>query len=233
MNINKEKILLIVLFITLLIAPIVIIFLSRNLFSANYVFSSIYKIIFLFPLVFGFFIEKKSIRKALFENFSFKTFRKNLFFSLLIGICLAGIYISGFLVFRNLIDTQIIAVKLTELISINLSNLIFIGVYIILANSLLEEYFWRGFMFKRLNDLINPKLAYIITGLAFSFHHIMFYYNWFSLPVFIAVTLGLTVYSMIMNLIFQKYNDLFSCWLVHGIADVAQIFIAFKVFNLI
>ena len=77
------------------------------------------------------------------------------------------------------------------------------------------------------------KKAYIITGFAFSFHHIMFYYDWFTLPFFAIVTIGLTVSAIIMNSIFDKYKDLFSCWLVHALADTAQIGIAMIIFDLI
>ena len=229
MDTKKQTTLLLIL----LIVPPIIIFLSRQLFAANYIFSSIYKIIFLFPLFFRLFIEKKTLKHSLFENFSFKIFRKNIFSIMLIGFILASIYVSSFLLFKDWLDLEIIVIKLHELISINISNLIFIGLYIVIVNSLLEEYFWRGFMFQKLRRLIRPGMAYLFTGIAFSFHHIMFYYNWFNMTFFLIVTIGLIVYAMIMNFIFERYKDLLSCWLVHSLVDIAQIFTAFKIFNLI
>ena len=229
MNRKKQLILL----FALIIIPVIVIFLSRLLFPANYILSSIYKIIFLFPLFYYFFIEKKSFKKSLFENFSFKTFRKNILLLIFIGIILASIYLLGFFLFKSYLDINNIVSKLQELASINVNNLIFIGLYIILINSLLEEFFWRGFIFKKLIKLVKPWTAHLSTGIAFSFHHIMFFYDWFTLGFFILVTIGLTIYSIIMNFIFQKYQDLFSCWIVHGIVDIAQIFIAFMIFGLI
>jgi membrane protease YdiL (CAAX protease family) len=229
MDTKKQTTLLLIL----LIIPPVVIFLSRQLFAANYIFSSIYKIIFLFPLFFRLFIEKKTLKHALFENFSFKRFRKNIFSIMLIGVILASIYVSSFLLFKDRLDLQIIATKLHELVSLNISNLIFIGLYIVIVNSLLEEYFWRGFVFEKLRKLIKPWMAYIFTGIAFSFHHIIFYYNWFNMTFFLIVTIGLIFYAIIMNFIFQRYKDLLSCWLVHSLVDIAQIFIAFKIFGLI
>ena len=147
------------------------------------------------------------------------------------GIVLAGVYISAFLLFKGSLNLQLIATKLQGMISLNVSNLIFIGLYIVIFNSLLEEYFWRGFMFQELRNTVKPWLAYALTGIAFSFHHVMFYYNWFNLTFFLVVTLGLIFYAIIMNFLFQRYKDLLSCWLVHAFVDVVQIGIGFAIFT--
>lgn len=123
--------------------------------------------------------------------------------------------------------------KLEDVASIGIGNLFLIGLYIIVINSLIEEYFWRGFLFEKLSALINPWAVYALTGVGFSLHHIMFYYDWFSVSIFLLVTSGLVAYAMIMNYIFYRFRDLFSCWLIHAFADSAQIFIAFKIFDLI
>ncbi len=147
-----------------------------------------------------------------------------------LGIFLALIYFLAFLAFKDFISLGEITSGLKDSISLNTTNLIFIGAYIIFINSLLEEYFWRGFVFKKLFSSIKPLQAYLFSGIAFSFHHVMFYYNWFSPLFFILVTLGLVFYAMIMNFIFQKYKDLFSCWFIHIFADIAQIGIGFFIF---
>ncbi|MDD2656484.1 MAG: CPBP family intramembrane metalloprotease [Patescibacteria group bacterium] len=227
---QKNKILLL---LSLIIFPPIIIVLSRQILPNNYFFSSLYKLVFLSPIIFAMWSEKKSLRQSLFQNFSFATFKKNIWRLTLLGIFLSGIYLTSFFVFKNLLDISTITTKLNSLININLTNLIFIGLYIIIFNSLLEEYFWRGFLFAKLDKILKPWQAYLITGIAFSFHHVMFYYNWFNLGFFVLVTFGLTVYALIMNYVFKKYQDLFSCWYVHIFADIAQIFIAFKIFEII
>jgi membrane protease YdiL (CAAX protease family) len=210
-----------------------VIFLSRALFPTNYLFSSLYKIIFLAPLFYRLIIEKRTFRKALAKHFSLNVLKKYFGLMALYGIGFAFIFVLTFFILEKYLDFQIIVSKLQEAASINLGNLIFIGIYIIFVNSLLEEFFWRGFLFKHLRESIKPWMAYALTGIAFSFYHIMFYYNWFNVVFLIIATLGLAAYATAMNLIFQKYKDLFSCWLVHGIADMAMIFVAFQVFNTI
>jgi len=224
---NRNKITLLIL---LLILPPFIIFLSRHFFPSNYFFSSIYKIIFLLPLFFRFFIEKKTLKQSFAQNFSLERFKNNLWPMIITGIVLAATYVSAFFIFKDALNLSLIATKLQGLISIDLSNLIFIGLYIVIFNSLLEEFFWRGFLFQELRNTVKPWLAYVLTGIAFSFHHVMFYYNWFNLPFFLVVTIGLILYAVIMNLLFERYKDLFSCWMVHAFVDVVQIFIAFSIF---
>lgn len=214
------------LLLALLILPPIVIFLTKYFLPSNYIFSSLYKIIFLFPIFYRVYTEKKSIKGAVSEHFSIKIFKQKILYSLFIGIGLFLVYFGAFLLFRHFLDFEEIKMQLGGII--NLGNLVFIGLYIVIMNSLLEEFFWRGFIFDKLRS--NRIFAYIVTGVAFSFHHVIFYYNWFNVPLFIVVTLGLILYAMFMNYIFEKFRDLFSCWIIHAFADVAQITIAFIVF---
>ncbi len=216
----------------LIIFPPILLILSRQFLPTNYLFSSLYKIVFLFPIFYYIAIEKKSWKSTYKENFSKKTFQKTWKRMAITGISLAIVYVAIFLLLKSFLDLPTITEKLQALASINTTNIVFIGIYIILLNSLLEEFFWRGFLFKKMKENIG-NASYLITGLAFSFHHIMFYYDWFSFPFFLVVTLGLTIYAIIMNYIFNKYQDLYSCWLVHAIADTAQIFIALIIFGIL
>ncbi|MDX9970365.1 MAG: CPBP family intramembrane glutamic endopeptidase [Candidatus Gracilibacteria bacterium] len=184
----------------------------------------------MFPIFFAVYFEKKSLKKALFENFSFDSFRKHLKKSLLLGLILATIYLSSFLIFKNFIDLESVKTNLSTLIDLDAKKLIFVGAYIIIINSILEEFFWRAFLFAKFKTVSPKFIAYLIPAIAFSFHHVMFYYNWFTLPIFITVTIGLIVYSLIMNKIFDYSKDLFSCWLIHALVDIVQISIAFMIF---
>ncbi|MDP3729036.1 MAG: CPBP family intramembrane metalloprotease [bacterium] len=220
-----------ILFALIFIPPILLL-ISRQLLPTNYLSSSLYKITFLFPFFYYIFLEKKSLKTIYKENFSLKIFKENWKKMLVLGITAALIYLGTFFLLKGFLDLPTITDKLQTLASINTTNIIFIGIYIIIINSLLEEFFWRGFLFKKLKENIGNK-SYFITGLAFSFHHIMFYYDWFTLPFFLIITGGLTIYAIIMNYIFNKYQDLYSCWFVHAIADTAQILIALIIFGIL
>ena len=205
--------------------------LSHQFFPNNYFFSSLYKIIFLAPLFYGLILRKESFKKSLIKNFSLEKFKKNFAVTFFTGLSLSTIYLSSFFIFKDFIDIKSITDEINKVASINLSNIIFIGAYIIIFNSILEEYFWRSFIFEELQKTIKPYLAYLISALAFSFHHVVFFYNWFTPTFFILITIGLVGYALIMNFIWKRYRELFSCWLPHAMVDVVQIFIAYQVFN--
>ncbi len=229
MTAKKQTILL----LTLIFLPPIFILLSREFFTNNYFFSSLYKIIFLSPILYRLYIEGKNPKQSIIENFVYEKFRKNIFSALSIGILLSLVYLASFFLFQDSLDTQTIITKLQDIISLNHNNILFIGLYIIVINSLLEEFFWRGFLFAKLQTLITPWKASVISGIAFSFHHMMFYSTWFTPVFFIIATLGLVLYSIIMNFLYQKYQDVLSCWLVHAMVDTVQIFIALKIFGII
>lgn len=223
---NQKKILLLIL----VILPPIFIILSHEFFPGNYLLSSIYKIIFLAPLFIRLFIKKQSFKVALTQDFSLNKFKSNASKLFLIGLSLSLIYLSSFYIFKNFLDIKTITDRLNELASINLNSIIFIGAYIIIFNSILEEYFWRSFIFEEFSKIIKPIPAFIISATAFSFHHVVFFYNWFSPLFFLLITIGLIGYALIMNFIWQKYRELFSCWLVHAMVDIVQIYIAYQIF---
>jgi len=106
-----------------------------------------------------------------------------------------------------------------------------VSVYIVVANSLLEEFFWRGFLYKELRALTAPWVAHACTGMAFSLHHIMYYHAWLGLASAAAATAGLVAFAVLMNVLFQRTQDLTSVWLVHGVADLGQLVVALYVFG--
>src|SRR3989344_603828 len=90
---NKKE--LSILFGLILLSPIFLI-LSRLFLPTNYLFSSLYKLIFLFPLFYYIYIEKKSLKNIYQENFSFKTVKNTWKKMCILGLGIALIYITTF-----------------------------------------------------------------------------------------------------------------------------------------
>ena len=228
--VHQKTIRLLVL-LGLIFFPPVLFFLLESFFQLNYLLSSSYKIVFFAPIFYRHFFSGVSYKQALRKHFSGRVFLAHWPIMLGIGLLLAAIYFGAYELAKGYIDFQTIVAQLDARVQIDVQNILMIGLYIVFFNSLLEEYFWRGFLFDEMRGLVRPWLAYGLTGLAFSFHHVMFYYDWFNLPLFLLVSGGLIAYSLIMNVIFQQVRDLFSCWLVHAMADVVQVMIALVMFG--
>ena len=220
MNYKKWLLVLLIVF-----PPILIVF-SRQFGEMNYFVSSIYKLVFFVPLVYRMFFYKRSFKRSVTEGFKWKQFKRNFLPTLGLSVLFAGIFLSAFLIFKGYLNFDSMIYNLKELVGVDKSNILYIGAYVIFLNSVLEEYFWRGFMFKELKS-VGAVTAYVLTGLGFALHHVMLIYAWFSWPYIIVMALGLAGFGMVMNWVYERYG-LFSCWFIHLVQDVVMVSIGFS-----
>ncbi len=214
--------------------PAVILFVIQHFFTATYITSSLYKIIFLLPIVYRVFFYKKTWKAAITHDFSFAKFKQSITHALGWGLLFSAIYAGAFLLFRDFLPVEEIVAQLSSAAAITTTNIIGIGLYIIFINSLLEEFFWRGFFFDEVHTLCGWFVGYILTGIGFTLYHIVYFYQWFSnAGLFALACIGLFSYSLFMCMIFQKYRDLFTCWVIHALVDVVQIGIALSLFGIL
>lgn len=211
--------------IFLILLPPIIILTLRQFFEMSYLISSLYKLIFISPIIYRVFIYKKSFKSSLMWGFHKNIFKKYFINNLLVALGLGIIFLGGFFILRGYLDFSLVIEQLNVLIGVDKSNIILIGLYIIFINSLIEEFFWRGFIFKELK--MN-----IFTAICFALYHLVFIYSWFSLVYIIIMFVGLTVFALIMNYTLQK-KDLFSCWFIHALMDLVMIFIGLIIFGII
>jgi len=216
-----------------LVLPLFLLILVRSLTTPNYFLSSIYKVVFLAPFLYAFLFFRSSWKKQLLKDFSFLAFRRYFSVALLWGVIIGISYFMGFLLLKSFLSFDAITSSLAQFASITPTNILFIGAYIILFNSLLEEFFWRGFFFQESLRSFRKFWAYFLTGIGFSLYHLAFLYTWFSWPFIFLAGIGLFMYSFVMCFLFERYKDLFTCWFIHAIVDVAQITIALILFGII
>jgi membrane protease YdiL (CAAX protease family) len=228
MRFNKNFLIIVLI----IIAPFLILF-SKALPQANYLVASFYKLIFVVPIVFRLFVYRFSIKKAFTAGFDFKLFKKNFWPVFSFGIILSLIYMTAYLITERFLNFQNIIERINSYAAVDATKIMFVGVYMITINSLIEEFFWRGFVFQELSKRNKAIVAQLLTGIGFAIYHVAIFYDWFN-PIILGIaTFGLTGYSIIMNYIYKAYKDLFSCWLVHAMVDTVQILIAFRIFGLI
>jgi membrane protease YdiL (CAAX protease family) len=89
------------------------------------------------------------------------------------------------------------------------------------VNSLLEEFFFRGFVFTNLKRLSGRRLAYIFSASVFSLYHVAMMIGWFSPALFLLVMVGLVAGGMIFNWLNEKTDTIYCSWLTHMLANFA------------
>ena len=176
------------------------------------------------PIIYSLFNKEIYLKKLFIPN------KKGLLFAILMGIGVYVVVLGAFLIFRNVFDFSGLTKSLTSQTGVNKNNFIFVAIYISFVNSLLEEFFFRGFSFLTLKKVSNKKLAYIFSAAMFASYHISMMIGWFSIWVVIIALLGLFVGGLIFNYFDEKYENIYLSWLIHMFANFATNTIGFILF---
>ena len=101
------------------------------------------------------------------------------------------------------------------------------SVFVVLANASIEEYFWRGFIHKRLAERMRWPAAAVVSGIGFSLHHIVVLDAYFPLGAALLFSAGVAVGGMIWAWLYRRCGSIYAPWLSHAVVDVAVYIIAF------
>ncbi len=111
--------------------------------------------------------------------------------------------------------------------------MILAAVYTIFVNSLIEEYFFRGFIFQGLLKKGWNKRAFIISSSAFAIYHVSVFKAWFGIGLMMVMLLGLFAGGLIFAYFVKKTKSLFASWFIHISADLALIVFGFWILDLL
>jgi membrane protease YdiL (CAAX protease family) len=192
----------------------------------GYVAKSAIKIVMFLLIPIGYCILDKevSIAKVL------KPDKKGFVIALCLGATVYVVILGAYLLFKNVFDFSALTTSLGETTGVNKSNFIWVAIYISFVNSLLEEFFFRGFSFISLKKFTTRRFAYIFSSSLFSLYHIAMMIGWFGVPVILISLLGLFLGGLIFNRFDEKNENIYLSWLVHMFANFATNTIGFMLF---
>ena len=192
----------------------------------GYAAKSVIKIIMfiLIPISYSFYNKEISIKSFV------KPDKKGFLIALSLGLGVYAVVLGAYLLFKDVFDFSALTKSLNETTGVNKSNFIWVAIYISFANSLLEEFFFRGFSFIALKKYTSRKFAYIFSSLAFALYHTAMMIGWFGAPVVIISLLGLFAGGVIFNFFDEKRENIYLSWLVHMFANFATNTIGFMLF---
>jgi membrane protease YdiL (CAAX protease family) len=100
-----------------------------------------------------------------------------------------------------------------------------------LAHSLLEEYYWRWFVFGQLRRLVPRWPAILISSLGFMAHHVLVlshYFGWWTPPALLlsaAVAIGGAFWAWL----YDRTGSLVGPWISHLVIDAGIFFIGYQI----
>jgi|GEM_PF-1440920 len=184
---------------------------------------SIYKIAFaLPPLVYCWWQGIGVFR----DIFRFRNWRSGLPVALGLGLVGSAIFLGVYFGAGHLLFDKVAVVdKISNQFGVNKTTVMLVAPFTVLLNSLLEEFFYRGFSFGLLLRK-NRKLAYLLPAVTFTVQHILFIYHWapwYSLAIGVV---GLFVFALVTEWLYERYQTIVAPWVTHACCDLAMMAIA-------
>jgi len=99
------------------------------------------------------------------------------------------------------------------------------GVFISVGHSLLEEYYWRWYVFGRLSGLMRPAGAYFLGSLAFAGHHYVVLGSFFSWPGALIFGTCVGIGGGLWCWLFRRWGTLAGNWVSHLLVDAAIFYV--------
>lgn len=222
---NTRKGILVLGFISILIM-----FVVDYLIQPIFVIKSAIKVVLFLgvPLMYGYlnrYVDISSIFKV--------KSKKQLKYSILLGIAIYLVIMGAYYIFSEFLDLDNIQSLLARNLGVDRNNFIFVAIYIAIFNSLLEEFFFRGFLFLGLKNLGMGSLSTLMSAGMFSLYHIAIIANWFNIWIFILVMLGLFIGGLIFNALNDRNGNIYNSWLVHMFANLAINTVGLLMFGMI
>jgi uncharacterized protein len=92
---------------------------------------------------------------------------------------------------------------------------------VILVNAMVEEYFWRWFVYRRCEELFPVKLAIPLSTLFFTLHHTIGLAILTDWKLATLGSIGVFAAGVIWSACYRRYRSLWSNYFSHAMADLA------------
>ena len=156
-----------------------------------------------------------------------KTDKTSIRIALISGLTIMFIIIAAFILLMPSIDIDALLLDLTERAGVTATVFPFVALYILLGNSLLEEFFFRGLLPSFFN---NKHLRLLIPSFLFAIYHVAIFLPWFTLPILLLAVTGLWVGGFIFQLANERSGTILPSWIIHMFADVGVLLVGVYIF---
>ncbi|MFJ7970977.1 CPBP family intramembrane glutamic endopeptidase [Psychrobacillus sp. NPDC096389] len=199
----------------LLIMPTFFIYIGLSVFEDILItFILFYGWLLFIPLLFTFW--KKANRPSL----QLPLTKTNLWVGIISGlICLVSIY--GFVaIFQSSVLDIPQLQRLLEKWDFSGAKVILLVLVLALINPILEELYWREFMFGGLSTKLGNVIAVLITAIFYSMYHFIVVNEIFSFPFNVLSVISVFLAGLMWGIFRIKLNSIVASIISHSLADI-------------
>ena len=89
------------------------------------------------------------------------------------------------------------------------------------ANSLMEEYVYRWFIFRQCEELFGSAAAVVASASIFTVHHIIAVSQYLDLAFIVLASAGVFIGGAVWSWLYMRYRSIWPGWISHVFADIA------------
>ena len=196
-------------------------------FSLNSFVKQGYKVVLLglIPLLVIYLYKKSTVQIEFNLN---KVKIQDLKIPFLVGTSIYVLTIIGYIIIKPIIDTETLINGLQDH-GITMQNIVLASLYLSFINSFVEEFFFRGFIYKHFSDISNT-LGYLVSSALFSIYHVLLMFAIFNWIMGVLAVIGLMIVGMVLVYINKSNRSIINSWIVHIFADLGVITIGLYLF---
>ncbi|MCH2118254.1 MAG: CPBP family intramembrane metalloprotease [Pirellulales bacterium] len=120
--------------------------------------------------------------------------------------------------------------KLTGVGIDSIAKYVVLALFYSVVHSLLEEYYFRWFVFGQLRQVVPGRLAMILSAVAFAAHHVIvlaFYFGWESWATWV-FAFAITIGGVIWAWLYDQAQSIYAPWCSHFLVDVGIFWIGYE-----
>ena len=146
-----------------------------------------------------------------------------------LGLAIAAVIFAAYGVALHLgvIHPEKIADRAAQTGLNHLSVYVSSAIWWVTVNSLMEEYVWRWFVFRKFEVLLGGKPAVIAAALAFTAHHVIVLAAQFNWPIVVLGSMGVFIGGAAWSWLYLRYRSVWPGYVSHAIVDAAIFIIGY------
>lgn len=204
----------------LLLGPTIMIFLGLQVLgSVPATFLIFYGWLALVPLSDLLFWKKWKVGKAL-KELSIILHWKNAIYGSATGILFLLLIVLGGFFFHSFLFERAHLLKLLESWKFSGNLAVWLIVILMFINPVLEEVYWRGYLYQKLAGKRSPRTVILLTSFFYSLYHLLSVIPLFAWPYNLAMVIPVFIAGVIWGYIRFLHRSLIGSILSHILADV-------------